>query len=161
MPGLGFSMAAATLVGQNLGAKNPEQAEKSGWESLKLCLITMIVISSVIFIIAGKVANIFVEEKETLDLAVEWIRILAIGIPAIGIYFTIAGGLRGGGDTKWPLYVSIIGIYGTRLPIAIFLGFYTKLGIHGVWISLPIEYYIRALVISLRFKSGKWKAIKI
>ena len=161
MPGFGFAMAAAALVGQNLGAKKIKEAEQSGWQSMQLCVVTMVAVSALLFIIARPVACIFVDDAETVSLSVIWIRILAVGIPAIGIYFTIAGALRGAGDTKWPLYASVIGVYGCRLPLALLLGFYAGWGLYGVWIAITVEYYIRSILIVYRFKSGKWKHIKV
>ncbi|MBU7042343.1 MAG: MATE family efflux transporter, partial [Theionarchaea archaeon] len=112
MPGFGFSMAATALVGQNLGAGHPEEAEKSGWEACKLAIGLMTVGGALLFIFAREIAVVFVSESAVIDKAVIFIRILAFGEPAIAIHFTLAGALRGAGDTKWPLYASTAGLYG-------------------------------------------------
>jgi len=161
MPGFGFSMAATALVGQNLGAKNPAQAEKSGWEACKLAILLMTVGGFFIFIFARQIAVVFVSEPAVIDKAVVFIRILAFGEPAIAIHFTIAGALRGAGDTKWPLYASTAGLYGLRIPMAIILGFGVGLGVFGPWIAMTAEYFVRAFIISLRFKKGGWKTITV
>jgi len=65
--------------------------------------------------------------------------------------------LRGAGDTKWPLYASLLGTYILRLPLSVLLGYTLGLGIGGVWVALPIEYYLRSAIIVQRFSTGAWK----
>lgn len=161
MPGFGFAIAATALVGQNLGAKNPEAAEKSGWEACKLAILLMVGVAVLIFILAEDVARIFVNDQAVIDKAVIFIRILAFGEPAIAIHFTLGGALRGAGDTKWPLYASTAGLYGFRIPLALFLGVIIGLGVIGAWIAMTVEYFIRSFFVSWRFKRGGWKSIKV
>ena len=161
MPGLGFAVAATALVGQNLGAKKPEEAEKSGWEACRLAIFLMVGVAVFIFIFAADIAEIFVSEKNVIDKAVMSIRILAFAEPAIAVHFTIAGALRGAGDTKWPLYASTAGLYGFRLPLAYFLGYTVGAGVVGAWIAMSIEYCVRSFFVSLRFKRGEWKTLEV
>ncbi len=161
MPGLGLSVATTALVGQSLGAERPKKAENFGWEGSKLSVITMASCGLLLFLLAHPISSLFVEEVKVIGLSVDWITILALGTPALGLHFATSGALRGAGDTKWPLYVSFIGLYITRLPLAYFLGFMTPLGIHGIWMSMTIEYYVRALIITQRFRIGGWKSIEV
>jgi Na+-driven multidrug efflux pump len=112
-------------------------------------------------LMAEPISRLFASDPVVIDFSVDWILLLALGTPAIGIHFTMAGGLQGAGDTKWPLYVSFIGLYLTRIPLAYALGFLTPLGVHGVWLSMPLEYYVRAIIITRRFRKGKWKKISV
>lgn len=161
MPGLGFSIAATALVGQNLGAKNPAEAEKSGWEACRLAMALMIGVGVFLFVFAYDIARIFVEEEEVVKMAAVAIRILAFGEPAIAVHFTIAGALRGAGDTRWPLYASTTGLYGFRIPLTFFLAFTLKAGLVGAWVAMTIEYCVRSLFVSMRFKRGRWKSIEV
>ncbi|MCK5038914.1 MAG: MATE family efflux transporter [Thermoplasmata archaeon] len=161
MPGIGFSMAATALVGQYLGARKPKTAERSAIESAKLSASVMTVIGIVLFFLAEPMARLFISDPDTLGYTVLWIRLLALSMPAIGLFFTLSGGLRGAGDTRWPLYASTFGIYAIRLPVAAFLGFYLGLGIMGAWIAFITEYYVRSVIIIWRFRSGKWKTMKV
>ncbi|MFH0816152.1 MAG: MATE family efflux transporter [Methanobacteriota archaeon] len=161
MPGMGFSAAATALVGQHLGARDPGGAEKCGWESSKLSIMVMVGVGTFMFIAAELMAGIFVKDPDTVRLAAMWIRVQALAMPAIGLFFTISGGLRGAGDTRWPLTASGVGIYAVRLPIAIALGIWAGLGVLGAWIGFLIEYNTRALIIGWRFRLGKWKTIKV
>lgn len=161
MPGFGFAIAATTLVGQNLGAGSPPRAERSGWEATKLSVAVMVGIGAAIALAAPVLARVFSSDPEVDAWAVVWIRIHAASIPAIGVYFTLDGALRGAGDTRFTLVTSALGMYAVRLPLAYGLGFHTPLGVVGVWIPLVIEYYVRSAVVARRFQSGAWKAIAV
>jgi putative MATE family efflux protein len=162
MPGMGFSMAATALVGQNLGARKPDDAEECGWESTKLSMLVMCGIGAVMFIFAEPMALLFVNDAETVEFAALWIRLQALAMPAIGIHFTLSGALRGAGDTRWPLWVSALGMFAVRLPIALALGFaFGGVGVLGAWIAFVVEYNVRAAIIAWRFKVGAWKTIKV
>ena len=104
------------------------------------------------------IAYAFVGDGVAHDLAVMFIRVHASSIPAIGLFFTLSGSLRGAGDTKWPLYASLAGTYALRLPLSAFLGYALGLGVLGVWIALPVEYYLRSVIILHRFNGGAWKS---
>src|SRR5437660_1695977 len=161
MPGFGFAIAATALVGQNLGARNPDQAEKSGWEAMKFSVAVMSVIALGIFLLAEPIARGFIGDPVVVSWSVTFIRIHAISIPAVGVFFAIDGALRGAGDTRFPLMTSLSGMYAVRLPLSLVFGFVLGWGIVGVWIPLVVEYYYRSVVISNHFRRGKWKALRV
>jgi putative MATE family efflux protein len=161
MPGLGFSIAAAALVGQNLGAEKPAEAERSGRESTKMALLIMGIAAVVVFITAPFIALAFTSDPTVIELTVLFIRVHSLSIPATGVFFSVSGALRGAGDTRWPFYATLVGIYGLRLPLSFLLGFQLGLGIVGVWAALPIEYYIRSIIVRQRFQTGAWKAVSV
>jgi len=161
MPGFGFAIAATALVGQNLGAAKPADAERSGWEAAKWSAGVMSAIALGIFILAPWVARVFIGDPVVVDWAVVFIRIHAVSIPAVGVFFAIDGALRGAGDTRYPLVTSLSGIYAVRIPLSYLLGFLLGLGIIGVWVPLVIEYWYRAGIISVRFLRGRWKTIRV
>jgi len=158
MPGLGMSIASTALVGQNLGARNPELADRTAREATKLSILIIRMLALFNFAFADWIALAFVGPGAAHDLAVTFIRVHATSIPAIGLFFTLSGSLRGAGDTKWPLYASLAGTYGLRLPLSALLGYALNLGVLGVWIALPVEYYLRSVIIVRRFNGGAWKA---
>jgi putative MATE family efflux protein len=160
-PGMGFSTAAAALVGQALGAGDPDRAERDAWGAMRMALLLMVGGSVPLVVAAPWVAGIFTNDPTAKDLGVFWIRTLVLAIPAIAIHFTVAGALRGAGDTRWPLLVSFIGLWFVRLPLAWFLA--DRLGwmMPGIWAAYVVEYYVRALVTTLRFRTGRWKAIRL
>jgi putative MATE family efflux protein len=161
MPGFGFALAATTLVGQNLGARDPDHAEKSGWEAAKFSVAVMSGIAVGIFVFAEPIARVFIGDPTVVAYSITFIRIHAVSIPAIGLFFAIDGSLRGAGDTRFPLVTSLSGMYFVRLPLCVLLGFVLGWGIVGVWIPLVIEYYYRCAVISTHFRRGKWKTLRV
>ncbi|HEX9339971.1 MAG TPA: MATE family efflux transporter [Thermoplasmata archaeon] len=161
MPGFGFAIAATALVGQNLGARQPDDAERSGWEAAKLSIGVMTVIALAIFLLAEPIARVFIGDAVVVSWTVTFIRIHAVSIPAVGAFFAIDGALRGAGDTRFPLMTSLSGIYAIRLPLSLVFGFVLGFGIVGVWIPLVIEYWYRAAVISHHFRRGKWKTLHV
>jgi putative MATE family efflux protein len=161
MPGFGFAIAATALVGQNLGARDPNAAERSGWDAAKFSVLVMGLTALAIFALAEPIARVFIADPIVVGHSVTFIRIHAVSIPAVGIFFAIDGALRGAGDTRFPLITSLSGMYLVRLPLSLILGFVLGLGIIGVWIPLVIEYYYRSAVITTHFRRGKWKALRV
>ncbi len=161
MPGFGFAIAATALVGQNLGGQSPEKAERSGWEAARLSVIVMTATAVAIFLLAEYIARLFIADPSVVAWSVTFIRIHAVSIPAVGVFFAIDGALRGAGDTRFPLMTSLSGIYVVRLPLAFLLGFVLGFGIVGVWIPLVIEYWYRAALIAHHFRRGRWKALRV
>jgi putative MATE family efflux protein len=158
MPGLGLSIASSALVGQNLGAHLPDRADRSAREATKMSILIMGAVAAFNFVFAPWIAYAFTGPGEAHDLSVLFIRLHATSIPAVGVFFTLSGSLRGAGDTRWPLYASLVGTYAVRLPLSYLLGYTLGFGILGVWIALPVEYYFRAFIIFPRFDGGAWKA---
>lgn len=161
MPGFGFAMAAATLVGQNLGAEDPLEAERSGRESAKMAVLVMGLLGVFTFAAAPWIALAFTGDPAVVEFTVLFIRIHAISIPATGLFFSVSWALRGAGDTRWPFYATLVGIYGIRLPLSYLLGYSLGLGVLGIWVSLPVEYYLRSLIVGQRFETGAWKAVVV
>ncbi|HWG92062.1 MAG TPA: MATE family efflux transporter, partial [Candidatus Thermoplasmatota archaeon] len=162
MPGFGFSAAAAALVGQSLGAKDPEGAEQAGWYSMGLGLAIMVAMAVPLYLFSEPIAGLLSHgDPATLELSVTWIALITLTIPPIAIHFSGAGALRGAGDTRWTLLVSFVGLFALRIPAAYLLGFVLGLGIEGVWLAYLLEYYVRAGLTVARFHRGRWKALKI
>src|SRR6266511_3947308 len=115
---VGFALAATALVGQNLGAHEPDDAERSGWEAAKLSIVVAGLIGLGIFAFADPIARVFIGDPTVIAYTVTFIRIHAVSIPAVGAFFAIDGALRGAGDTRFPLMTSLSGIYGIRLPLS-------------------------------------------
>ncbi len=161
LPGFGFGAAAAALVGQNLGASDAGQAERSGWASNRLAMYLMSAGGLIIFLVAGPIARLFVDDAMVVSDAVSFIRALAAAQPLMAIDFTIGGALRGAGDTRFPLVAVFIGFYGCRLGFAYLAADVLHLSLPWVWYALIGDYFARATLKAWRFKSGRWKQIKV
>jgi putative MATE family efflux protein len=128
MPAWGYSTASSTLVGQRLGADDPDEAAEYGWQTLRIALVTQLIIGAGLFVLATPIARAFVPDN--LDLTVTFIRVFGLSVAAFSVSRTLRGSLRGAGDTRWPLYGGILGTYAVRLPLA--------------FLALPVGYAISA-----------------
>jgi putative MATE family efflux protein len=154
--GFGFSVAGATLVGQYLGAQQPDMAERQGWRATWLAIASMMAMSFVVMGFAGDIASYLIDDEQVVHYAVIFIYILGIAQPLMGIEFTLSGCLRGAGDTRYPLLTTMVGLVGVRVGLA---ALFTYLGFSVDWIfgALIGDYIIKALMLTHRFRSGRWK----
>ncbi|MFC7044100.1 MATE family efflux transporter [Halobacteriaceae archaeon GCM10025711] len=171
MPAWGYSTAASTLVGQSIGAGNDEEATGYGWQTLRIALVTQLLIAAGIFVAARPIAATF--DTENVALTVSFIRLFGVSVAGFSVARTMRGGLRGAGDTRWPLYGGLLGTYVVRLPIAALalpVGFVVTLGplsvapglgwgLAAVYLAILGDIYTRAVVNVVRFRSGKWQAV--
>lgn len=161
LPGMGFGVAAATLVGQSLGAKKKDEAHKIGLMSYFLATVFMILIGVIFYIFAPIFARLFSEDKEVIDLVVKVLRIIALFQPFLCMTLVITSILQGAGDTKFPMYSTLIGIWGVRVLGVYVLGIKLNMGLVGVWIAYALDLTVRGVILMIRFINGKWKEIII
>lgn len=161
MPGYGFSVAASTLMGQNLGADKPEEAELSAWTSMKFAVLLMGVVGAIFLLFPRQLMALFTNVKEVEDVAINCIRIAAFEQPTIAIAMVIAGALRGSGDTQGTFKVGLIGTWAVRLPLIFLVVFTLKKPLTYVWIATVIQFCVEALLMIRRFKQGNWRKIQV
>jgi putative MATE family efflux protein len=152
LPGKGFSLAATTLVGQFLGARKQKQALRSGLITARFATVLMSLAGLFFFFFPRAVAGLFTGDPAVLALTVSPLRLLALAQPALAYIVALNGGLRGAGDTRWPMGLTILNMLGLRLVLtlaAVRLGY----GLAGVWAAMLIESYLRASLIAYRFNS--------
>ena len=155
MIGQGFSIAGATLTGQFLGADNPKEAKRSGGRSTGLSIISMTFIGLTVAIFSKEISGFLINDPEVIRLTVIFVWFLGSMQPLMAIEFALGGALRGAGDTKSPLIITMIGLVFFRLSVAfVFLVF--NLPIEYIFSSLMIDYLVKAVLFSYRFNSGKW-----
>jgi putative MATE family efflux protein len=162
VPGFGFSNAAATLVGQNLGAGYPEQAARSGWRATAGAVLVMSTVGLAIILFARPLVDAFGAVGEpTANLAVIFIYILGAAQPLMAIEFTLAGALRGAGDTRFPLFALLTGLLVFRLGAAYFIARPLFGTVTAVWLCLLADYLTKAVLLTGRFRSGRWKSVRV
>jgi MATE family, multidrug efflux pump len=161
LPGFGFSAAASTIVGQQLGAGQPHSAERSGWEANRLAMVSMSIAGIVIFLFARPIAELFIDDQGVVADAVSFIHVLAIAQPLMAADSALGGALRGAGDTRFPLLTVIVGFYVARLGCAFLAANALSLSLVWVWAALLGDYLFRAALKAWRFRSGAWKRIAI
>jgi putative MATE family efflux protein len=158
--GFGFGIAAATLVGQQLGAGNNDQAVKAGWRGMRMALVAMTLLSIALVWWARDLAGFMIDDAEVIDLTAAFIYMIALSQPLMACEFTLAGALRGAGDTRFPLVATLCGmVLGRLLPALLFL----SLGFSVYWIFgvMILDYSIKASMLIHRYRSRKWLHISI
>ncbi len=161
MPGFGFSVAATTLVGQHLGARRPLWAERAGFMTSRVAVISMSIMGILLFAFGPSVVHLYTDDPEVIALGGIALRILALAQPFCAISFTMAGSLRGAGDTRFVMISTALGIWGVRLGTAYTLGVTLGLGVPGAWIGLVADQLLRSLLTRRRFAGGAWKGIRV
>lgn len=162
--GHGFQTAAATLVGQSVGARDYGRAESAFRHTALMGFMFMMGIGLIIYLVAtpsflsvlfGKLA------PESIAYARTFIMLLVFAMPLMGVSFSVAGGLRGAGDTVPPLIGSTIGVFGGRILAAYGLYAFFHPPVELIWCSMFPDLILRILVMAFRLKSGKWKRTKV
>jgi len=161
MPGFGFSIAATTLVGQYLGEGNATKARAAAIEAAKMCALFMGFAGLLMVLFPVQMALLFTDDLEIVSLAATYLFMMGFTEPALGILFTLAGGMRGAGYTTMPMIINLTGLLGIRLGLAILFAYPLGLGLVGVWLGMFFETFIRAGWMSLEFLKGKWSTVKV
>jgi putative MATE family efflux protein len=154
--GFGFSIAASTLVGQRLGAQDPEGASRSGWRAMWLSIAAMVGFGLAIVLAARPLARFMIDDAEVVRLTVAFIGVLGSVQPLMAIEFALGGALRGAGDTRFPLYAVFAGLIGARIMLA---AVFVHLALPVEWIygALVADYVVKASMLTARFRSGRWR----
>lgn len=161
MPAWGLSNAAATLVGQNLGAKMPQRAEDSVLKTAKYNAIFMGIVTLLFFITAPYIIGFFAQKEDTRKIAVEAMLIISSGYIFYGIGMVMSNAFNGAGDTKTPTIINAAGFWLFQIPLALVLSKTLNLGATGAFIAIPVAETFIAIAAFILFKKGKWKQIKV
>jgi putative MATE family efflux protein len=161
LPAWGLSNAAATLVGQNLGANQPERAEQSVLLTAKYNIIFMAGVMILFLLMSPPIISIFTNEPEVHRYGVMALQIIGAGYIFFGIGMVMMQALNGAGDTKTPTWINIIGFWLFQIPFAFILAKFLKMGPEGAFISVPVAETVIAIAAYYYFKKGKWKAVKV
>ncbi|MFK8019756.1 MAG: MATE family efflux transporter [Pseudomonadales bacterium] len=155
--GFGFSIAGSTLVGQNLGANDPDAATRSGWWATAYAVLSMGLLSAIIVSYANELAVFFIgDEPLTIKYTVQFVYILGAMLPLLAVDFTLGGCLRGAGDTRFPLVATILGLLVMRCGLAS-LATYMGLPVVYVYAAIIGDYVLKSALLVWRFYKGRWK----
>jgi len=161
LPAWGLSNAAATLVGQNLGANQPERAERSVILATRFNAIFMAVVMFIFLLFASPIISIFTSQPEVHRFGVLSMQIIGSGYIFYGIGMVMVQALNGAGDTKTPTWINIVGFWLFQIPFAFLLAKVFKMGPVGAFIAVPVAETLIALVAWYYFKKGGWKEVKV
>jgi len=152
----GFSMAVATLVGQNMGAKNPQRAESLAFKTILLVSLFCGVTSVLFFVFALPIARFFNADPAVWPHCVSYLKILALSQVLMGWEIVFEGAFTGAGDTMPPMIVSVIGSV-ARVPVAYALALWLGFGVVGIWWTITLTTLIKGFVLFFWFRTGRWK----
>lgn len=161
LPAWGLSNAAATLVGQNLGAKETARAEKSVWLTAKYNAIFMGFVMVLFVFFANPIIRIFTQEEAVVQFGALSLRIMGTGYVFYGIGMVMTQALNGAGDTRTPTIIYFIGFWLFQIPFAYYLAKSLDFKSTGAFIAVPVAETLIALIALYFFKKGKWKDVKI
>jgi putative MATE family efflux protein len=161
LPAWGLSNAAATLVGQNLGAKEPLRAEQSVLLTTKYNSIFMAAVMLLFIFFASPIISIFTKEPEVHRFGVLSLQIIGSGYIFYGIGMVMIQALNGAGDTKTPTWINFVCFWLFQIPLAYLLAKTFELGPLGAFLAIPIAETLIALVAWYYFKRGKWKTVQV
>jgi putative MATE family efflux protein len=161
LPAWGMSNAAATLVGQNLGAQLPDRAEQSVWRTAKYNTIFMIFVTGVFLLFAQPIVAFMNRDVSVESYAVQALRIVSLGYIFFGVGMVVTNAFNGAGDTKTPTLINIFGFWLFQVPLAYLLAMVFKLGPKGVFIAIVLAETGITIAGIIIFKKGKWKKVKI
>ncbi|RME26955.1 MAG: MATE family efflux transporter, partial [Candidatus Zixiibacteriota bacterium] len=152
----GISLAASTMVGQNLGAGQPKRAARCAWTATGAGVGVTLFISVLFLSTPGLIASVFTSDPEVHRIAVDYLVILGLSQFTMAVEIILEGAFSGAGDTLPPMLVSVPGSL-ARVPLAYLLAFTLDWGINGVWWTLTITTTIKALALAVWFARGKWQ----
>lgn len=161
LPALGLSNAAATLVGQNLGAGKPERAERSVWTAAFLNAAFYALIGLIFIFFAGNIVGFFTTEPLVFRYGTDCLRIVAYGFVFYGFGMVIETAFNGAGDTVTPTFLNLFVFWLFEIPLAYWLAYHFDLGPNGVFWAITVSFSVLAVVSALIFKLGKWKTKEV
>ena len=161
MPSIGFAVAASALVGQNLGARRPDEAEKSGWAAMRLCSYFMGTMGLLFILIPGVFIRIYTSDPAVIAPAESVMRMIGLTQLPQAIAFVGSGVLRGAGDTQAVLGITILGNVILRIGLTYLFVVVLGWGLWSAFAAVLIDWAVRGSLMAHWVKLGKWKAIKV
>jgi putative MATE family efflux protein len=161
MPGYGIAVAAATMVGQNLGAGRTADARLSAYEANRLAVFLMAAMALVFFFFPYALLRAFTSDPEVIRYGIMYMKIVAFAQVPLAITMVAAGSLRGAGDTGFIMFATIAGMWMVRLPVAAVLATLFKAPIRYVWSVMILDWLVRMGLLIWRYRKESWGKLKI
>lgn len=161
MPAFALGGAAATLMGQNLGAGNIERAKKSAWVATLINLVIMLIAGVIFYQFSTGIISFFTKDQQVLMIGSEFMRISAFFYIFIAFGVVLNRALGGAGDTVVPMLITFFSLWGYVVPVAYLTVKYTRFGLAGVWWVVATSYALNGLLTLIWFEIGHWKKAKV
>ncbi len=161
MPAMALGMGAGVLVGQNLGAQQPERAEKSAWLAVALVEAVALLACIAMLIWTSGTIKIFNSEPALVQAAGEYLRIGVVGFLMVGFMMVLMNATQGAGDTMPMMIISVVTTWVITIPLAYYLPKWTDWGVYGIRWAMAASMVIGALANVIYFRTGKWKTRRV
>ena len=158
LPAYGVASAATAMVGQSVGAEDRDSARSYGALSAKLGTFICIGTAICLFLFAHPLASLFNSDPAVVEEAARMLRIVSVAEPFFALSIILTGALRGARDVRFPMVLSLICMWGIRIPLSPLLVYGAKLGLAGVWIAMSADLVVRGLLCAWRWRGNRWEA---
>jgi len=161
MPGYGIAVAAAAMVGQNLGAGKAQDARISAYEANRLAVLLMAAMGMVFFFFSYILLRAFTNDPDVIRYGILYMKIVAFAQVPLAITMVVGGALRGAGDTGFIMFGTIAGMWFVRLPLAALLAVVVKAEIHLVWSVMILDWLVRMSLMLWRYRRVRWARLEL
>ncbi len=161
LPGYGFAVAAATLVGQSIGAGKYIRAKVENWEANRMAALLMAGMGLLFFFFPYALLRAFTEDQAVIELGTLFLKIVAVVQIPLAVTMVLSGTLRGAGDTPYILTVTVIGMWGVRLPLAGMCALWLETDLVYVWAAMVADWLVRMGLLIVRYRSERWRTIQL
>ncbi len=157
LPAWGLGNAAATLVGQNLGAGKPQRAEQSAWRAAQYNAAFMAVAGVSMLMFAAGITGLFTDDADVLRWGTHCLKILGLGFPMYAVGMVIVQSFNGAGDTVTPALLNVVCFWIVQIPLAYWLATATSLQLSGAFVAIVISESLLTVLSVIVFRKGHWK----
>lgn len=161
MPAWGLSNAAATLVGQNLGAGSPDRAESAVWKTGSYNMVYLLIVSVIYFAFNDSLMRIFTDDSKVIEIGAEWLRILSFSYFVYGWWMVSTAAFNGAGDTSTPTYINLVFFWLIQIPLSWYLAISLGWEQSGVFWGVFFSETSVGLFTLWLFSRGRWKTVKV
>lgn len=161
LPVFALNIAAATVVGQYLGAGEPEEAARAGWRIAAAGAVLMTVFGAIFLCLAEPLARVFTQDPLVVGYAADYLRIIALSEPFLALVMVLNGAFQGAGETRVPMIMTFAAQILLRLPVAYWLAVPLGMGPVGAWWAITGSMIVQGLVVAVWFSRGSWKTRRI
>lgn len=157
MPAFVLGNAAAAMVGQNLGARQPERANKVAWLATGAGALVLLICAAVLMLFAAPLIRLFDANPEVVTIGRSYLLVASFFHVFAALSIILGRALQGAGDTMSPMVTTIIGLWGVQIPLAIYMARHVTPGTDGIWWSIAITLAVNGVMVGLWFLTGRWK----
>ncbi len=161
VPGYGFAIATATMVGQSIGAGKYTRAKLENWEANRLAILIMGSMGIVFFFFPYVLLRAFTTDEAVIELGTVFLKIVALLQIPLALSMVLAGSLRGAGDTCFIMGSTMIGMWVVRVPMALIVALWLHLSVFYVWMVMIADWTIRMALLLWRYQSERWRKVQV